>query len=65
MWAPTAAISIFRDEVVANIFRLTRHTRRGDPYGDGHWILIPVTLVGGTLHLEMRSWVERQREHRE
>jgi len=34
-------------------------------FGAPAWILIPVTLVGGTLHLEMRSWVERQREPRE
>jgi len=27
------------------------------------WTLLPITLAGGTLHLEMRSWVER-RGHR-
>jgi hypothetical protein len=33
-------------------------------FGAPAWILLPVTLGGATLHLEMRSWVERQRERR-
>lgn len=34
-------------------------------FGAPAWILVPVTLVSGTLHMEMRSWVERQHDHRE
>jgi hypothetical protein len=33
-------------------------------FGAPAWILLPVTLGGATLHLEMRSWVERRHEHR-
>jgi hypothetical protein len=26
------------------------------------WILLPATLIGGTLHTEMSSWVRRRHE---
>ncbi len=28
------------------------------------WTLLPITLAAGTLHVEMRFWVERKHQHR-
>jgi Flp pilus assembly protein TadB len=32
-------------------------------FGAPPWTLLPITLAGGTLHMQMRLWVER-RHHR-
>jgi hypothetical protein len=32
-------------------------------FGVPAWTLLPITLGGATLHLQLRTWLERRHEH--